>query len=111
MEEIKDLLGQKYPSLFYFNRCTAIEDQELIRDAFDSEDTVTVWVGPPPTPEEGDEREDRRSEPKNIINKSRYEIIVEAQTKNGSKICLEENQLKAVKFDFGTWNKEIELYR
>ena len=111
MEEIKDLLGQKYPSLFYFNRCTAIEKHELIGDAFDSEDTVTVWVGPPPTPEEGDEREDRRSEPKSIMNKSRYKIIVEAQTKNGSKIFLEENQLKAVKFDSWTWNEKIKLYR
>ena len=109
--EIKKLLGKNYPSLFYFNRCTAIEKHELIGDAFDSEDTVTVWVGPPPTPEEGDEREDRRSEPKNIINKSRYKIIVEAQTKNGSNIFLEENQLKAVQFDSWTWCEKIKLYR
>ena len=108
--EIQKLLGKNYPSLFYFNRCTAIEKHELIGDAFDSEDTVTAWVGAPPTTEEDDETEDR-GEPKNIMNMSGYEIIVEAQTKNGSKICLEENQLKAVKFDFGTWNKEIELYR
>ena len=108
--EIKKLLGKNYPSLFYFNRCTAIEKHELIGDAFDSEDTVTAWVGAPPTTEEDDETEDR-GEPKNIMNMSGYEIIVEAQTKNGSNIFLEETQLKAVKFDSWTWCEKIKLYR
>ena len=110
VEEIKDLLGQNYPSLFYFNRCTAIEDQELIGDAFDSEDTVTAWVGAPPTTEEDDETEDR-GEPKNIMNMSGYKIIVVAQTKKGFPIFFEENQFKAVKFDSWTWKKKIKLYR
>ena len=108
--EIQKLLGQNYPSLFYFNRCTAIEKHELIGDAFDSEDTVTVWVGPPPTPEEGDERDERR-EPNKISNNSHFEIVVVAETKSGRSIYFEESQLKAVKFDSSAWTKKIELYR
>ena len=52
VEEIQDLLELNDVVLFFFNRCTSVDDQDLIGEAFDSEDAVTVWVGPPPTPEE-----------------------------------------------------------
>ena len=81
----------------------------MIGEAFDPEDTVTVWAGAPPTPEEDDEEE--RGEPKNMKNNSDYDLIVVAQTKMGKPIFFEGNQLKAVKFDSWTWTKKIELYR
>ena len=109
VEEIQDLLGQNDAALFFYNRCTSVDDQDLIGEAFDSEDPVTVWVGAPPSLEEDDVEE--RSQPKNIKNKSDYEIVVVAQTKNGRPIFFKENQLKAVKFDSWTWTKKIELYR
>ena len=109
VEEIQDLLGQSDANLFFYNRCTSVDEQDLIGEAFDSEDPVTVWVGAPPTPEEDEVEE--RSQPKNIKNKSDYEIVVVAQTKNGRPIFFKENQLKAVKFDSWTWTKKIELYR
>ena len=110
VEEIQDLLELNDVVLFFFNRCTSVDDQDLIGEAFDSEDAVTVWVGPPPTPEEGDERDERR-EPNKISNNSHFEIVVVAQTKSGRPIYFEESQLKAVKFDSSAWTKKIELYR
>ena len=110
VEEIQDLLELNDVVLFFFNRCTSVDDQDLIGEAFDSEDAVTVWVGAPPTPEEGDERDERR-EPNKISNKSHFEIVVVAETKSGRPIYFEESQLKAVKFDSSAWTKKIELYR
>ena len=107
VEEIQNLLGQNAAPLFFYNRCTSVDDQDLIGEAFDSEDAVTVWAGAPPTPEE----EERSRVPKNIKNNSDYEIIVVAQTKKGMPIFLRGNQVKAVKFDSWAWTKNIELYR
>ena len=107
VEEIQDLLGQSDANLFFYNRCTSVDDQNLIGEAFDSEDAVTVWRGAPPSPDEVE-----RSKPiKNIKNKSDYEIIVVAQTKKGRPIFFSGNQHKAVKFDSWAWSKKIELYR
>ena len=115
VEEIQTVLGQNDVPFFFYNRCTSVDDQDLIGEAFDSEDAVTVWVGAPPTPEdeeeEEEEEEEERGELKNIKNNSDYEIIVVTQTKQGRPIFFEGNQLKAVKFDSWTWTKIIELYR
>ena len=107
MEEIQNALGQNNVPLFFYNRCTSVDDQDLIGEAFDSEDAVTVWAGAPPTPEE----EERSRVPKNLKNNSDYEIIVVAHTNKGLPIFLRGNQVKAVKFDFWAWTKIIELYR
>ena len=110
VEEIQDLLGQSDANLFFYNRCTSVDDQDLIGEAFESEDPVTVWDGAPPIPDEG-EVEERSEQIKNIKNKSDYEIIVVAQTKKGRPIFFSGNQHKAVKFDSWAWTKKIELYR
>ena len=107
VEEIQNALGQNDVPLFFYNRCTSVDDQDLIGEAFDSEDAVTVWAGAPPTPEE----EERSRVPKNLKNNSDYEIIVVAHTNKGLPIFLRGNQVKAVKFDFWAWTKIIELYR
>ena len=107
MEEIQNALGQNDVPLFFYNRCTSVDDQDLIGEAFDSEDAVTVWAGAPPLPEE----EERSRVPKNLKNNSDHEIIVVAHTNKGLPIFLRGNQVKAVKFDFWAWTKIIELYR
>ena len=109
MEELQDLLGQNDATLFFYNRCTSVDEEDLIGEAFDSEDTVTVWVGAPPDPEEDDEEE--RNEPKKIKNNSDYEIILVAETRSGNPVCFEGNKVTAVRFDSSTWSKNIELYR
>ena len=109
VKELKNVLGKNEATLFFKNRCTSVDDQDLVGEAFDSEDAVTVWVGAPQTPEEDEVEE--RSQPKNIKNMSDYEIIVVAQTKNGRPIFFKENQQLAVKFDSWAWTKKIELYR
>ena len=112
MEEIADLLPENDAPLFFYNRCSSVDDQDLIVEAFDSEDPVTVWAGAPPATEEDEEEdEEERGDPKNIKNNSDYEIIVVAQTKKGLPIFLRGNQVKAVKFDSWAWTKNIELYR
>ena len=107
MEEIGNLLPKTRATLFFKNRCASVDGQDLIGEAFDSEDPVTVWAGAPPTTEE----KERGSLPKNIKNNSKYEIIVLARTKEGWPIIFEGNQLKAVKFDSLVWSKKIVIYR
>ena len=108
VEEIAKLLPDTDPTFcFYFNRCVSVDDQELISEAFSSEDTVTVWVGAPPASTETK----RKKVKTNIQNNSDHEIVVVAWTKEGWPIFFKGKQLKAVKFDFLFWSKKIVLYR
>ena len=70
VEEIGNLLPKTDATLFFYNRCASVDDQDLIGEAFDSGDAVTVWVGAPPTTEE----KERGSLQKNIKNNSKYEF-------------------------------------
>lgn len=109
VEEIADLLGLNDAILFYSNRCTSLNYQDLIEEAFDSEDVVYVWIGAPPAPEE----EIRRKLPKNIRNNSdNKDIVVVAETQDGLPIFFEGRKLKAVNFKSWTWpwNRKIEIY-
>ena len=108
VEEIADLLPETDATLFFYNRCASVDDQDLIGEAFDSNDPVTVWVGAPP--EEEVERSERKNLT-NIKNNSDFEIIMVAQTKKGMPIFFEKNQLAAVKFDSWAWSNKIALYR
>ena len=108
VEEIAKLLPKTEATLFFYNRCASVEDQDLIGEAFDSEDPVTVWAGAPPTTEE----KERGSLKKNIKNNSDYStIIVLAWTKKESPIFFEGKQLQAVKFDPLVWSEKIVIFR
>ena len=108
VEEIADLLPETDATLFFYNRCASVDDQDLIGEAFNSEDPVTVWAGAPPTTEE----KERGTLQKNIKNNSDYsEIVVLARTKEGWPIFFEEKQLNAVKFDPLVWSEKIVIYR
>ena len=109
VEEIADLLPQTDAPLFFYNCFTRVDGDDLIGEAFDSEDAVTVWLGAPP--EEGP-RKFGQIEKKNIRNNTDYKIVVVARTiKKGMLIFLNGNQLKAVRFDWLNWSQKIELYR
>lgn len=109
VEEIHNLLGQNDAPLFIYNRFSSVNEEDLICEAFDSEDAVIVWVG---APREEEERKFGKIEKKNIKNNSDYEIVVVVHTiKKGMPIFLQGNQLKAFKFDWLNWSQKIELYR
>ena len=110
MEEIADLLPETNETLYFFNRCHRVDEDELIVEAFDSKDPVTVRTG-------SSEEEERARVQKNIQNNSDYDIVVVTRTKDGWPIFLEGKDrpkcdLKAVNFDsFRDMSKKIELYR
>ena len=109
VEEIQNVIGQNAAPLFFYNRCTSVDVEDLIGEAFDSEDAVTVWVG---APREEEKRKFGKIEKKNIKNNSDYEIVVVVHTINkGMPIFIKGNQLKAFKFDWLNWSQKIELYR
>ena len=108
MKELQNLLPKTKATLIFYNRCASVDDQELIVEAFNSEDPVTVWAGAPQTTEE----KERGSLGKNIKNNSDYpDIIVLARTKDGWPIFFEGKQRQAVKFDSLMWRKKIVIYR
>ena len=108
MKELQNLLPKTKATLIFYNRCASVDDQELIVEAFNSEDPVTVWAGAPPTTEE----KERGSLKKNIKNNSDYStIIVLAWTKKESPIFFEGKQLQAVKFDPLVWSEKIVIFR
>ena len=109
VEEIQNVIGQNAAPLFFYNRCTSVDVEDLIGEAFDSEDAVTVWVG---APREEENRKFGKIEKKNIKNNSGDEIVLVVHTvKKGLPIFVQGKQLKAVKFDWLNWSHKIELYR
>ena len=107
MKELQNLLPKTKATLIFYNRCASVDDQELIVEAFNSEDPVTVWAGAPQTTEE----KERGTLQKNIKNNSDYEIVVVARTKEGWPIFFEGKKMMAVKFDTLVWSKKIVIYR
>ena len=110
MKEIAGLLPKTDETLYFFNRCHPVDEDEPIVEAFDSKDPVTVWAGLP-------EKVVKARVQKNIQNNSDYDIVVVARTKDGWPIFFEGKDrpkcdLKAVNFDsFRDMSKKIELYR
>ena len=102
LEIPKSLAGKP---LFFYNRCTSVDDEDLIGEAYDSDDVMTVWAGALPGPEE--EKKDEVS--KDIKNDSDYEIIVVGRTQRGWPIFFDGKERKSIKLSKATTS--IQLYR
>merc|ERR550539_647167 len=83
VEEIQNLLEipiSKEP-LFFYNRCATVEPEDLIGEAYGSEDPVIVRTSNEEDANSRKTEEGKRAKPKYIKNNSDYEIIVVAWTK------------------------------
>ena len=113
VEEIQNLLEipmSKEP-LFFYNRCATVGHEDLIGEAYGSEDIVKVWTSNVEDANTTKTEEGKRAKPKNFINNSGYEIIVVARTKDGWPIFFDEKETTALKFASFVWTKKIVLYR
>jgi len=113
VEEIQDLLEipiSKEP-LFFYNRCATVDPEDLIGEAYGSEDVVIVWTSNEEDANSQKTEEGKRAKPKEIKNETDHEIIVVARTKEGWPIFFDEKETNAVKFASLVWTKKIVLYR